>query len=375
MTDNKYDRQLRLWGSDGQKKLSEAHVLLINAVPAGTETLKNLILPGVGYVTILDNKKVEERDLGTNFFVTKDSIGKSRAETTKQLLTELNEDVEGSHIDEDPAKYIDSKDEEFFKKFALIVAWDMTDAQMDNLTQVGDSLNVPLIFLRSYGMIGYLREYQREHTCIQSKPADKEIDDLRLAEPFEELEKYALDFDMAPLDSLQHGHVPYVVVLIKALHAWKESHEGKMPSSFAEKDEFKASIKAMARDASKEANFREAIENSFKAFGYEAVPFAIQEILDDPKADSKEFHSTFWTLVSALKQFVAENGWLPVSGKVPDMTATSDFYITLQKIYQDKAKADRERLKSILAKQAEEKGLMEFLFEDDEIKTFWENAG
>lgn len=121
-TDNKYDRQLRLWGADGQKKLSEASILLINATAAGTESLKNLILPGVGFITILDDKLIEERDLGTNFFVTKDSIGKSRAEVTKELLLELNEDVQGDHIHEAPSKYITGKDTEFFKQFKLVIA-------------------------------------------------------------------------------------------------------------------------------------------------------------------------------------------------------------------------------------------------------------
>mmetsp|Transcript_26139 Transcript_26139/g.25999 ORF Transcript_26139/g.25999 Transcript_26139/m.25999 type:complete len:265 (-) Transcript_26139:329-1123(-) len=223
-------------------------------------------------------------------------------------------------------------------------------------------------------MIGYLRLYKKEHACIQSKHADKELDDLRLAEPFEELEKYALEFEMSSLGSLEHGHTPYVIILIKALHKWKEAHDGKMPSNFEEKDAFKATIKEMARDFSKEANFNEAIENAYKAFSYESVPYEIQQILDNPKADSKEFHSNFWTLVSALKQFIAENGCLPVSGKVPDMTATSDFYITLQKIYQEKAKEDREKIKEIITKQADEKGLMEMLFEDEDIKVFCENA-
>lgn len=122
MTDNKYDRQLRLWGADGQKRLGEASILLINATASGTETLKNLILPGVGFVTILDDKLVEERDLGSNFFVTKSSIGKSRAQITMELLTELNEDVKGAHIHESPSKYINEKDSEFFKQFTLIVA-------------------------------------------------------------------------------------------------------------------------------------------------------------------------------------------------------------------------------------------------------------
>jgi len=49
-TDNKYDRQLRLWGSSGQKSLMEASILLVNASATGTETLKNLVLPGSSHV-------------------------------------------------------------------------------------------------------------------------------------------------------------------------------------------------------------------------------------------------------------------------------------------------------------------------------------
>lgn len=373
-TDNKYDRQLRLWGSDGQKMLSEASILLINATPAGTEALKNMILPGVGFFTILDDKLVKERDLWTNFFVTRDSLGKSRAETTKEMLLELNEDVRGDHIEDSPSKYISSKDTKFFKQFTLVIAWDLDDSEIKNLWEISDNLNQSMIFIRSYGMIGYCRLYKREHTSMQSKPADVEIDDLRLAAPFDELEKYALEFDMESLDSLQHGHTPYVVILIKALDAWRQSHDNKLPKSFEEKDEFKGTIKKMAKDFSKEANFNEAVENAYKAFSYQAVPDMIQEILDDEKADSKEFHSTFWTLVSALKEFVNQKGCLPVSGKVPDMTATSDFYITLQKLYQKKAKEDRELFSSILSKQANEKDIMEPVFENDEIKTFCENC-
>lgn len=122
-TDNKYDRQLRLWGPEGQKMLSEASILLINATAAGTETLKNLILPGVGFITILDDKLVEERDLGNNFFVTKASIGKSRAEIAKDLLLELNDDVKGDFLHEPPRKYITSEEHfEFFRQFSLVIA-------------------------------------------------------------------------------------------------------------------------------------------------------------------------------------------------------------------------------------------------------------
>ena len=57
-TDDKYDRQLRLWGTHGQRLLSASHVCLLGATGAGTETLKNLILPAVGRFTIVDSEVV-----------------------------------------------------------------------------------------------------------------------------------------------------------------------------------------------------------------------------------------------------------------------------------------------------------------------------
>jgi NEDD8-activating enzyme E1 regulatory subunit len=57
--EKKYDRQLRLWAAAGQRALEESHVLLVvgedeegsSSSVAGTETLKNLILPSIGNFT------------------------------------------------------------------------------------------------------------------------------------------------------------------------------------------------------------------------------------------------------------------------------------------------------------------------------------
>lgn len=81
-TDDKYDRQIRLWGGHGQRMLAHSNVLLLGASPAGTETLKNLILPAVGKFTVVDDSVVSERDCKNNFFVTRDDIGKPIARVT-----------------------------------------------------------------------------------------------------------------------------------------------------------------------------------------------------------------------------------------------------------------------------------------------------
>lgn len=75
--EKKYDRQLRLWAANGQQALEEANVLLLNSNSGvvGVESLKNLILPGVGNFTIVDEGAVTERDLGVNFFFQRRALG------------------------------------------------------------------------------------------------------------------------------------------------------------------------------------------------------------------------------------------------------------------------------------------------------------
>uniref|UniRef100_A0A3Q3J5W2 THIF-type NAD/FAD binding fold domain-containing protein n=1 Tax=Monopterus albus TaxID=43700 RepID=A0A3Q3J5W2_MONAL len=53
-----YDRQIRLWGLDAQKRLRGSRVLLAGLGGLGAEVAKNLILAGVKGITLLDHDQV-----------------------------------------------------------------------------------------------------------------------------------------------------------------------------------------------------------------------------------------------------------------------------------------------------------------------------
>ncbi len=101
------------------------------------------------------------------------------------------------------------------------------------------------------------------------------IDDLRLASPFEALQAHADNFETEGLNDMQHAHIPFAIILLKALKTWKESHDGQIPKTSAEKSEFKESIKSLARKYDDEQCFIEAHDNAFKCFNDEAVPFPV----------------------------------------------------------------------------------------------------
>lgn len=46
---------------------------------------------------------------------------------------------------------------------------------------------------------------------------------LRVDQPFPALEEYARKLDLESMDSMEHSHVPYVVLLVKAAAEWKDA--------------------------------------------------------------------------------------------------------------------------------------------------------
>lgn len=58
-----YDRQIRLWGVDAQKKLLASKILLINMQGLGAEIAKNLVLSGINSLTLLDSNEVSINEI------------------------------------------------------------------------------------------------------------------------------------------------------------------------------------------------------------------------------------------------------------------------------------------------------------------------
>ncbi|GLC36363.1 hypothetical protein PLESTB_000769800 [Pleodorina starrii] len=85
-----YDRQLRVWGVEVQRRLMDAKVLIIGLGGLAAEIAKNIVLAGVGTVTLLDNTPATSAAPG-NFLVEPGSAaGKSVAEACAATLQAMN---------------------------------------------------------------------------------------------------------------------------------------------------------------------------------------------------------------------------------------------------------------------------------------------
>ncbi|XP_062506517.1 NEDD8-activating enzyme E1 regulatory subunit-like [Corticium candelabrum] len=376
----KYDRQLRLWGDHGQTTLEDARVCLLNATATGTETLKNVVLPGCGSFVVVDGEKVTEEDVGSNFFMQKDWIGKSRAECATALLLELNSDVTGNYLDETPHRILENRPE-FFSSFSCVVATGLEEKTLLLLDKVLCDYGIPLIIVRVYGFIGYMRIVVSEHTVIESHP-DNTHPDLRLDRPFDQLQKYTDSMDLSAMNKQDHGHTPFVVLLLKYLDKWRATHDGAVPKSYKEKKEFKQLVKTgilCNEDGVPEVeeNFDEADKSVNSSLVPTKVPSEVQSIFCDDKCiNITKESSLFWILARAVKDFVENEGEgaLPLRGSLPDMTADSARYIKLLQAYQEKAKQDAEMVTRRVQQLLKEVGKAEYSISGDEIMMFCKNS-
>ncbi|GMF51577.1 unnamed protein product [Phytophthora fragariaefolia] len=380
---DKYDRQLRLWGAEGQRRLASTHVLLVGSGATGAEALKNLVLPGVQRFTVLDDARVTLADASSNLFVTAAAAGRSRAETVAELLLEMNADVAGAARHASAARVLQDEPE-FLDGFDLVLATQLDARAAARLAELCLAKRIPLLLATACGLLGSLRLQVAQHAIADAK-LDPPRHELRLARPFPALQQFARGFsDLTALSGIEHAHVPFVVLLLQAMDRWKEAHAGRPPATFPEKDAFKKRLQEMARGPpGHELNFVEAAENAYKAYVPPQVPEEVAPVLAAAAAHTASVEALektkdtreFWLLAHALADFVQQNdGLLPVTGVVPDMTASTEAYVALQELYVNKAKEDATRVHEILRSKLRDLKLPEDSVSFDAVAAFCKNA-
>jgi len=96
-----YSRQLYVFGHEAQQKLQQSNVLFVGLRGLGVETAKNVVLAGVKSVSLLDQSLVSIADLGAQFYLTEEHVGKvTRAAASLAQLQTLNPYVAVSEVRE-----------------------------------------------------------------------------------------------------------------------------------------------------------------------------------------------------------------------------------------------------------------------------------
>jgi amyloid beta precursor protein binding protein 1 len=183
---------------------------------------------------------------------------------------------------------------------------------------------------------------------IDSHPDPITISDLRVTTPWPDLSEYVTKKleNLDAMDDHDHGHVPWLLLMLYYLEQWKKDHDGKVPTNYDQKKEFQKYLTLHQRTSSAagpEENFDQAIGAVLKSLNNTTAPYAVRQIWDAPECENLQTDDPnldFWILSKAIKAFYKKTEGLPLSGTLPDMKAQSADYVELQKIYKRKAQQD-----------------------------------
>ena len=166
MKENRYSRQILLpeIGSEGQKRLQKSRAVVMGCGALGTNALSFLVRAGVGQVLVVDRDIVDLSNLQRQTLFTERDVGRPKAVVAKELLHEINSDVDidGKAVD------VSHLNIEKLVKGATVVL-DATD-NMDTRFLINDACakhGVPWVYAGAVGVTGMVMPVVPKGPCLR----------------------------------------------------------------------------------------------------------------------------------------------------------------------------------------------------------------
>jgi len=146
-----YDRQIRLWGLDAQKRLRSSRLLVAGMRGLGNEVAKNLVLAGINSMTILDHENLTKEDNVSSFLAPPDQVGKNRAQASLERLQQRNPMVEITADKEN----LESKEKDFFSNFDVVIVTNYPKDVASKVNNFCRDLKIKFFAGDIFGYFGY----------------------------------------------------------------------------------------------------------------------------------------------------------------------------------------------------------------------------
>ena len=147
----RYDRQMPVFGEDGQEMIRNANVFIAGAGGLGSPVSMYLAAAGIGKIRIVDHDIVDITNLNRQLLHGISDLGQQKTVSARETLTEMNQDVK-----------IDSVSEKIDESnvFELVCDYDLIVDAMDNfharylLNKAAVARNIPLFHGAVHGFDG-----------------------------------------------------------------------------------------------------------------------------------------------------------------------------------------------------------------------------
>ncbi|XP_004399311.1 PREDICTED: ubiquitin-like modifier-activating enzyme 7 [Odobenus rosmarus divergens] len=155
-----YSRQLCVLDLPAMQRIQRAKVLLSGLQGLGAEVAKNLVLMGVGSLTLHDPHPTCWSDLAAQFFLSEKDLERSRAEASQEPVAKLNRDVQ-------VCVHTGDITEELLLDFQVVV---LTASKLEEQLEVGalcHKLGICFLVADTRGLVGQLFSDFGEHFTVQ----------------------------------------------------------------------------------------------------------------------------------------------------------------------------------------------------------------
>ncbi|KAL6053853.1 E1 ubiquitin-activating protein aos1 [Balamuthia mandrillaris] len=243
-----YDRQIRLWGAQAQQRMRASRVLLCNLRGLLVEVAKNIVLAGVGSVTLLDAATVSEADLSAQFFLGEADIGKNRGEACLEKIKALNPKVEVRC----EAVDLDSMTEEVLCSYNVICLSNCSLSSMLRVDKICRKHKIPLFITDSFGYQAFIFSdldryvYIEEETDEEKKNRKKQNKNNNNTEPKKQRAVHTKEISSPSLEDVFSTKVnwadstlqrtPKLFFALPILSRWSEENGGHYPTSKEEEE-------------------------------------------------------------------------------------------------------------------------------------------
>ena len=167
---------------------------------------------------------------------------------------------------------------------------------MEKIASLAWKESIPLFYIHSVGFYSqFSLQLPLQFPIVDTHPDPASTQDLRLLDPWLELAHFTRvkTADMENLSDHEHGHIPYLLLLLHYLERWKSTHDGKAPGDYKEKTAFRELVRQGIRRNNPEGgeeNFDEAVGSVLKSLNPPSISSGLREIFDvdeciEPKPD------------------------------------------------------------------------------------------
>ncbi|KAF9160712.1 SUMO-activating enzyme subunit 1 [Actinomortierella ambigua] len=214
-------------------------ILIVGMRGLSNEVCKNLVLAGVGSLTILGHQTVTHEDLGAQFLLRESDLGRNRAEAAAEKVRLLNPRVKVV-VDTDKAE---DKPEEYFTQFDLVCLTDMAPDQMIRINTACRQAQKGFYAASVSGFFGYIFCDLTRHEYLEEvKEGSSDKAQGPITKTFERVQNYdSLQATMAATwgglssKALRRAVSP-LFFAFQVLWKYQMNHDGHLPDTTNESD-------------------------------------------------------------------------------------------------------------------------------------------